>query len=284
MERSKSFRSLVFRFLTGTDLPNGDIVIHTQRKRDDNSCPDVKISVQSSASDDLLVEVKVRIDCPLTKAQESGYGDPSKVVFLAPRGWKRIAGVPPGSEVKFWNYLAVELAGWLEKNDQLKMDPLYPLLSEFQQLLDLEFPSIRLTTSEVQMIASARRKDVISVALKLPRIVDALSEHFDGLAVGDVTLTVESDRATNSEYGFTIKAEEKYLLWIGMWSEADVLLGAGYQNKPEWRASKPIEGFRQSCDYNIFDLDDILSDGGIDAVQSIIESLLPILEKRLAAR
>jgi hypothetical protein len=284
MERSKSFRSLAFLFLAGTDLPNGDIVIHTQRKLEDNSCPDVKMSVQSSASEDLLVEVKVRIDCPLTTAQKLGYRKPSTLVFLAPKGWKRIADIPCGSKVKLWNDLAMELAGWLEKNDQLKMDPLYPLLLEFQQLLDLEFPTIRLTASEVQMLATAQRKDVISVALKLTRIVEDLNHHFDGLAIGDVVLTVENCPRTNSEYGFYIKAEGKYLLWIGMWSEADLLLGTGYQDKPDWRASKPIEGFHESCDYNIFDLEDVLSDGRRDAVQSIIETLLPILEKRLAGQ
>ncbi len=138
------------------------------------------------------------------------------------------------------------------------------------------------------MISSTQRKDLISVALKLPRIVDALAEHFDGLSIGDVTLTVENDSDINSAYGFNIKVGTTYLVWVGTWSDAELLLGAGYKKQPDWKAHKPIEGFALfndcfSNDWYIHDLADNLLDVQKDIVQDSILHLDAILEAILVS-
>jgi len=274
MSHSKPFRALAFKFLFGNRLPKNDLTVHSQFNLGDEGRPDIKISINGSR-DCRFVEVKLDKNCPPTRYQRLGYGVPTALVFLVPRGWKYRDEIPAGSALRLWS----DLAGELELDQDLLAGDIF--VREYLLLLNLTFPSIRFNRAEIKIMTDTSKEQLITVARKLHRIVDALAVHFAGLEVKGHKLGIEWGD-TDSEYGFTIKVGKGYLLWVGMWSQAKLLLGAAYQDGPGWMVSRPTEGFSQSCDHYIMNLGNFLDSPNV--VDESSRRLEATLKKMLASR
>jgi hypothetical protein len=214
---------------------------------------------------DLIVEVKVRASCAATPFQtanvsEAGYHQLGDVYFLVPRGWDHIATV--GGEVRTWEDLAIELSRHPAFGDDV-------LLREYLMLLELEFPSIRFTEVERAMLDSHAPAIVITTAIKLHRIVDSLADRFKAFGY-----KVDGEAST-TEYGYYVRSRTagRVILWFGMWSTYDLLLGAGY--KQDMHPTKIYDGFLQmdSSPWLLLSLNDLVLSAHDDVVEAAFNRL-----------
>ena len=128
----------------------------------------------------------------------------------------------------------------------------------------------------------------ISIARKLHRTIDLLREHFEGLPFHagafrtiDDPSKQEPFRSLN-EYGFLVSFQERDLLWVGMWAQEKLLLGAAYKTDPNrpshcngFSGAKSEEG----KGWEVLILNDLFLKEGSDVVCEAITRLQPVLEK-----
>jgi hypothetical protein len=258
LHHSHYFQKVFHQFLTGREMPVTDARITTQFVSKDNGRPDLMFRL-GSGHGDLIVEVKVRSSCVATAfqtadASEAGYHQLGDVYFLVPRDWDHISTVV--GKTRTWEELAIELSRHPAFGDDV-------ILREYLMLLELEFPSIRLTEVERTMLDSHAPATVITTAIKLHRIVDSLADRFKSLGY-----KVEGESSA-TEYGYSVRdraAGNVTTLWFGMWSTYDLLLGAGYMQ--DMHPAKVYEGFikMDSSPWYLLSLNELLRSGDNDVV------------------
>jgi hypothetical protein len=265
----------VYRFLTGEEPSDFDFEAKAQFNAGADGRPDIKISFKGSESNDIYVEVKVSRDCPITRPQAStegpGYSRLGRVVFLIPPGWRHIEKIQHHSH-RSWT----EFARRLSLDRRLMEDVIF---HEYSRLLSSQFPSIQIHESEIQMFENADRKGSIALALKLHRIVDELAEA--RFRVGAAKLGVKAE-STNSEYGFEIRVFDRPVVWVGIWSDEELFLGAAFREK--WHPGKSFDGFRaaQSAEgWSVLDLNDLVGPNR-DVVHEATVRIQQVLEDMLA--
>lgn len=276
MNRSPSFRGLVFRRLTGNEPGEEDFTAQPQVDLDEGGRPDIKIHFPENSARDSYVEIKTERDCRPTRYQSGGYGDPDKLRFIVPAGWRHIYGVPQASKIIFWN----EIVSLIEHEEELRNDPLF---REYRLLIDRKFPSIRIRPEEMQMMEQCDKKVIVSLARELHRTIDALIEHFDGFVIHARKLKTEFDQSED-EYGFNIKSVDRKLLWVGMCTAEGQLLCAAYDLR--WLQSRHFGGFlaAKSKDWEgweVLSLNDLFSIEHCDVVSEAIKLLQPTLNEML---
>jgi hypothetical protein len=252
-------------------------VAHAQFHAGEDGRPDINVCFKGDSSRDFYVEVKVSKDCPLTRLQSSEEGRGyrrlgKKVVFLIPSGWRHLNQIRVDDSYRSWSGLAHRL----RIDDSLMEDA---ICREYSLLLDSQFPSIHIGLSEVQMLKITDKKAFVSIALRLHGIVDELAA--SQYRVRTVRLAVKA-YATNSDYGFDVKVADRPLLWVGMWSDEELLLGASF--KKDWHPGKNFEGFlsaQSNSDWNVLSLNDLLCPDrdvvseATGRIQTILDAMLP---------
>jgi hypothetical protein len=277
LNRSRAFRCLVYYFLADVELGEDDFVANPQVDFLEEGRPDIEICFRENPSKSFFVETKTERDCTLTPPQKAGYGSHDKLRYIVPAGWKHASHVQNVSGIRLWN----KLVSLIEQDAELQDDPLF---REYRLLIDRKFPSIRLRHEEVQLIERSENIAVlISLARKMHRAIDALYEHFNGSSIDANKLTIVFDKSSDDQYGFDIKAADRKLLWVGMWSGEGQWLCAAYDM--EWPQSKHVEGFskaKSEHEYEVLPLSELFSNQRIDIVSEVVERLQPILKKMLA--
>jgi hypothetical protein len=267
---SENFRALFHNFLTGVAIPSDPPHITTQFVSPEDGRPDLVFDYKNAAMRNLIIEVKVRTSRATTpyqaaEAEASGYHKLGRVFFLVPRGWDHV--VIANARVLTWENLANQLS----RSPEITQDT---ILREYLRHLDLEFPSIRFTEDEKVMLSLSRPHQVVETAIKLHRTVDSLAERFK-----EAGYRVESS-GDASEYGYYIRSKTSsgMLLWFGMWSTYDLLLGAGYENA--WHHSRQFEGFTQMANsrWSVLSLNEVIMRDDDDLVGVVFDQLATIVK------
>lgn len=277
LNRSRPFRGLIYRLLTGRKQGEDDFTAQPQVDLNEGGRPDVKIHFPEDPSEDFYVEVKTERACEPTWYQSGGYGAPDKLRFIVPVGWRPTRPVPQASRISFWN----ELVSLIEHNEELRDDPLF---REYRLLIDRRFPSIHIRPEEMQMIERSDKDVIVSLARKMHRTVDALIEQFNGFVINAKRLKTEFDESED-EYGFEIRFGERRLLWVGMLSTEGQLLCAAYDLR--WPQSRHHDGFlvaesRDVAGWEVLSLNDLVSDEQLDVVSAAVRRIQSALNEMLA--
>ena len=272
LEYSPELLRAFVTFLTGSDthaLPSG---IRTQVPSGTDGTPDLVLDFSEGSTPRINVEIKAKVNCPPTSLQMAdgthpGHHRTGDMYFLVPRCW--MYGNKVRRPVRSWQ----NLANRLRYLPCQKMDKWLP---DYCKFLDLEFPSVYLYKEECEMLKSNRPALVVSLARKLHRTIDALGKTFESEGY-KLNWRSNSD---SEYYGFFLldKNSRDYKLWVGMWSEHGLLLGAGYEN--HWHPTPP-EGFEEmrQTHWRILSLNDIYEQEGEDTVEAAFNRLSPIVER-----
>jgi hypothetical protein len=124
-----------------------------------------------------------------------------------------------------------------------------PILDEFISYLELAFPTIEFTPTELRIIMEDP-KHFASAAIKLHRIVESVAEHLCEPLPGVQAYELKPEQ-TDQDYGYYIKKKGErngYILWFEIWPWADCLLGIGFEAK--WHPGLKPAGFAPTEDSN----------------------------------
>jgi hypothetical protein len=275
LNRSPHFRAVFLDFIGEPTAIHSDFTACDQRNEEGGGRPDLELTFGDISK--RFIEVKANRACPITYHQARAYGNAGWLTFLVPAGWRFCGCKPPESGLKFWNELSTAI--W--RDAELNQDTLF---REFQMLINRKFPSAHLETKEVEALARCDLKALAPLIVIVPRVVDALLEHFDGQSVGGRKLSVKSD-CSDDQYGFLVKSESGDLMWVGTWRSAGLLLGIAYDTRWPLKATPP--GFWEdgSTDgWRVFSLEGVVLSGESDIVSAAIRQIESRLEPIVAAQ
>lgn len=189
-----------------------------------------------------LIEVKIDPALELTPAQEAGYqgcfpaAGECRLTFLVPNQWKhgskveQVRLVAPGriqTRVVYWRELIEQIAIASASIDD-------PVIGEAVEFWKWRF-GVEEMTNEERKSLSAWSKETYEAFRKLEKVVTQAKGLFD--ARGRQT---ELETSETTAYGFYVKRDRIYLLWIGIWTKAPFPLSFGYHAvKSGWL--KPTE-------------------------------------------
>lgn len=270
LNRSKRFRPVFIGFIDPSAIKHGDYEAIPHREHEEGGFPDIKICFADGTKH--LIEVKANRHCPTTYYQNRAYGEPNRLTFLVPTGYCNETA--PGSKRRFWN----GLSSVIRNAEELKEDT---LIQEFRMLINQKFPSIQIEPDDAKALGTCDKKALASLILALPRAVDALREHFDGVRFCGKELEVELD-SEDDEYGFDIKVGNQRLLWVGVWKSEGLLLAAAYDQA--WGLKTDLPEFLESRSegWKVFSLDGLVLGGAADIVSGAISQLEGILQRTIS--
>jgi hypothetical protein len=178
-----------------------------------------------------LIEVKVDPALELTAAQEAGYQNcfPSSgerhLTFLVPNQWKHGSRVEEVRlvvaeqlqvRVVYWRELIQQIAEALESINDV-------VITEAVQFWKWRFGVTEMTSEERNSL-STWSKETYGAFRKLEKVITQTKALFD--ARGSQT---ELETSDTTAYGFYIKRDRLYLLWIGIWTKSPAPFCFGYQ-------------------------------------------------------
>jgi hypothetical protein len=204
----------------------------------------------------VLVEVKVDPSLHLTPAQEAGYQNcfPSSgerhLAFLVPNHWKHSSKV---EEIRLAAAadVQVRVVHWRELVQQIAdaSEPIKdPVINEAVQFWKWRFGVEQMTMEERDSL-SVWSGETYGAFRKLEKIITQTKGLFD--ARGSQT---ELETSDTTAYGFYIKKEGLYLLWVGIWTKAPTPLCFGYQAvKNGWlRPPEPPAGSTPAGEHHLW--------------------------------
>jgi hypothetical protein len=275
LNRSEKFRAAFLVFIHPNATSHDDFKAVPHSEHEEGGIPDITIRFASGTEH--FIEVKANSYCPTTYYQNRAYGEPNSLTFLVPVGYCR--ETPPGVERRFWN----DLSSVIRNSEELSNNQ---LIQEFRMLINQKFPCIQLEPDEARALGSCDKKALASLVLALPRVVDALQAHFDGMRVCGKELEADPD-SEDDEYGFNIKVDNRPLLWVGIWRSEGLLLAAAYElgwqleaDLPEFSTSRSEYG----DGYKVFSLDGLVLGGTADIVSGAVGQLESILQRIITAQ
>lgn len=275
LNRLPQFRPVFLGFIDPSALSHGDFTAISHKEHEEGGVPD--ITIRFADGTEHFIEVKANRHCPTTYYQNRAYGDPNRLTFLLPTGYCNETAL--GSKRRFWNGLSSVIRNTKKLNDDA-------LIQEFRMLINQKFPSIQLEPDEAKALGTCDKKALAALVLALPRVVDALQAHFDGVRFCGKELEVVRDSADDEE-GFDIKVGNQRLLWVGVWKSEGSLLAAAYElgwqlraDLPEFSASRSEYG----DGFKVFSLDGLVLSGAADIVSGVIPKLEGILQRIIAAQ
>lgn len=196
-----------------------------------------------------LVEVKVDPDLGLTNAQRGGYagcfsaGHANRhICFLVPNTWSQkhkndtdqvteaLRGKGIHVHVRRWEALAKEIGRRILKN------PTSELLIEIVSFWKWRFEVPDLSDEERRCLQKWSG-EVFSAMRQLEKTIVQTKGIFD--AQGDAT-ELETDV---TQYGFYLKRGTGYMLWVGIWKEAQAPVTIGFQlGRKAWIKPSEVPG------------------------------------------
>jgi hypothetical protein len=226
MERDQRAAAVILTYLlerTVSEDEAASLRFHTQHSfqgQNGREIPDIVIEGNELLH---IVEVKVDPALGLTPPQESGYlgcfasDGEGHLSFLVPSNWKHRA--PCGYPVRYWHELIAELEGY---PGRLADNVLNEAITFWKEAL---LPA-RMETHEREYL-NAWSPEKYSAIGKLEKTLLQARRLFElrGFdAEGYYTQEVESS------FGFFLKRDNKYLLWVGIWAVAfDIKSGSWFR-------------------------------------------------------
>jgi hypothetical protein len=184
-----------------------------------------------------LIEAKVDPTLELTDGQKAGYqaclkGDGElHLAFLVPSDWKHTAS---GEQVQTLvpATVRVHTSYWQEligKLDEISASLTDNVLIEAIRFWKWRFQLEQMTTQERESLESWSAERYSAVR-KLEKTISQAKGLFDAR-----NFETELETSFTDSYGFYIKRAPKYLLWVGIWTAAQVPLSFGFHaNSRRW--------------------------------------------------
>lgn len=201
---------------------------------DGRAIPDIQIEGPGFRC---LIEVKVGVTVPFTKAQQEEYagcfqsGIENHLCYLVPAERRDYPGQHKdreganGTQIHYrdWGSLISLLL------DELKLRPDAVLL-EAATFWERTFAVVKMTENNMSFLSAWNGENYIAMR-RLEQTVDQARKLFD---VSE--FETEAEMAGVSEYGFYLKRGKRYELWVGIWAELDTPLLFGFHQKSiSWR-------------------------------------------------
>lgn len=247
MDRNRQVAASALSYLIGVTVPDANAASFEFRTQcsflgaDGREIPDLLVLGQDFRC---LIEAKINPGLGLTRAQEDGYKGCFESVgkqylcFLVPDGWEHSKSVnrvreshkSVGIEVyeRSWRELAEKLTETVRSLGD-------PILIEAISFWKWKFGVEKMSLKEKELLNSWSGEQYLAFR-KLQKTIDRARDLFD--ARGYET---ELETSYTESYGFYLKRDRKYLLWVGIWTPSPVPLSYGFHaTKSIWRRPNPI--------------------------------------------
>lgn len=227
MERDPKAAAVILTFLMGRTVTNEEaasLVFHTQRCFDGKNGREIPDLVAEGGGFRYVIEVKVDPNLELTSGQETGYlacitGELQTFVsLLVPGEWKHQA--PKGVSVRSWRRLITVLEDYSAKLTD-------SILDEVIAFWQSTFQAAQMDERERQYLSEWSPVKYSAIGKLEKAVVQAknlfVARGFD--TAGYYTEEIES------AFGFYLKRDGKYLLWVGIWADVPAPLSFGFDRK-----------------------------------------------------
>jgi len=220
---------------------------------DGRAIPDIQIEGPGFRC---LIEVKVSVSVPFTKAQLEEYADcfrsgtENHLCYLIPA--ERRDYPNQDRDRKGTNGTQIHYRDWAGLIrvilEDLKLRPDAVLL-EAARFWERTFSVVKMTEANMSFLSAWNGENYIAMR-RLERTVDQARKLF---AVSD--FETEAEYTGVSEYGFYLKRDKRYELWVGIWADADLdtpLLFGFHQRNIGWR--RPCSSPQPDLAFKNYDL------------------------------
>jgi hypothetical protein len=247
MDRDAKAAALVLSFLTQRYISETEAAKYSYRTQqafagpDGREIPDIVVDGEGIRC---LIEAKIDPELGLTPNQLDGYSRcflPDRenyLCFLVPIDWKHYQDAKEVEASLESKNIRVSLHHWpalISEIDQEPPDgPNGELLKEIVSFWKWRFEICPMDQNERDFIKTWSGEKYRAVR-KLEKTVDQAKKLFDARRS---KTELETDVTT---YGFYIKRDSSYLLWVGIWDLAPGPLSYGYHiDKPDWIRPKSL--------------------------------------------
>jgi hypothetical protein len=241
MDRDAKAAALILSFLTGRDISetkSAKCGYRTQRAfvgSDGREIPDIVVDGEGFRC---LIEAKIDPELGLTPNQLDGYAgcfSPDRenyLCFLVPIDWKHHQDAKKVRALLESKNISVCVHHWPGLISEIDQEPPEgpggELFREIVSFWKWRFEVCRMDQSERDFIKTWSGEKYRAVR-KLEKTVDQAKKLFDARRS---KTELETDVTT---YGFYVKRESLYLLWVGIWDLAPGPLSYGYHiDLPDW--------------------------------------------------
>jgi hypothetical protein len=242
MDRDPKAASIILTCLTGEEISEIDaakFIYRTQRSfegPDGREIPDIVVDGEGLQ---YLIEVKLDPELGLTPRQCDGYAgcfakdrEQKFLCFLVPNDWKHSEDIRRVENVLQAKNVRTRLCRWQslisEIDECIAQTQNRELLKEALSFWKWRFEICPMDQSERNFITTWSGEKYRAIR-KLEKTVDQAKKLFDARRS---KTELETDVTT---YGFYIKRDSFYLLWVGIWDLAPGPLSYGYHlEKPDW--------------------------------------------------
>jgi len=225
LDRYPKSASVILNYLLGANESPWDVSKYEYTTQshfygdDGRSIPDIQIAGPNFRC---LIEVKVSVSVPFTKAQLDGYascfqsGMENHLCYLVPSERRDYQNAPRdrvganGTKVHYrdWTGLVRLLL------DELRLRP-DAILLEAATFWEQMFTVVKMTETNMTFLSEWNGNDYIAMR-SLERTVDQARKLFD---ISEFETEQESIKV--GEYGFYLKRAKRYELWAGIWVDPD---------------------------------------------------------------
>jgi hypothetical protein len=240
MERDPKAAKAVLSYLINRDVPEVEAASLEFRTQclflgvNGREIPDILVDGSGFRC---LIEAKVDPTLELTDPQKAGYqacleGDGERhLAFLVPSDWKHTASAEQVQKLVPSN-VRVHTSYWrelIERLDTISVPLADDVLIEAIRFWKWRFQLEQMTTQERESLDSWSAERYSAVR-KLEKTISQAKGLFDARG-----FETELETSYTDSYGFYIKQAPKYLLWIGIWTPAQVPLSFGFHvNSRRW--------------------------------------------------
>jgi hypothetical protein len=221
-----------------------------------------------------VVEVKIDSGLDLTEAQKGGYqacmlaDGENHLCFLVPDDWKYAERVlearqhlPPTVLVRKVSWLDV-----IKSLHNIEDDLVNEVILFLKESFDVE----HLTSEERNSLIPWSAAKYLAIR-KLEKTVDQARKIFAARGRG-----TEAETWSKEAYGFYVKRDGSYLVWVGIWAKCPTPLCFGYKSKsPAWLEpeSSPPAAFTTDA-HSLWPLEETLWDDPEQIFQTVDDFLL----------
>ena len=282
MDRNAKIAALILSALTREEVSETEAAKFSYRTQqsftgpDGREIPDIVIEGEQLRC---LIEAKIDPSLYLTPRQREGYAhcfsedrEKKHLCFLVPRDWVHSGDVSEVERLLLSKNVKVHRCDWQDLISKIaesnSKDTTSELLKEILDFWKWRFEINHMTQEEREVIRTWSGEKYTAIR-KLEKTLDQAKKLFD--ARGRAT-ELETDVTA---YGFYIKRDLSYLLWIGIWDKAPTPLSYGYElSGGEWiRPSVRPRGGTTASNYHLWTLPEDAWDQP-ERVYSTVESFL----------
>lgn len=195
-----------------------------------------------------LIEAKINPEIPMTQAQARGYkecfksGKERYLCFLVPEDWKHSERI---EQIKkdFEGEIEVRLRSWREVIERLeKCSEAHEnlVLTEVISFWKWRFGLLGMSDTETELLnewsGDTLSRERFSAFRKLEKSINQAQNLFNKLGY-----ETEAEHQFAQSYGFYIKRDRRYLLWLGIWTESPAPLSYGFHpTGVSWHRPNPV--------------------------------------------